>query len=167
MSHSLSSYLCRGCILYAMVCGSLPYGDDTRAAQMIDRPLHFPNQPELTKGKIYHTLSQLLIQYYIHLFLFSKHYYKVYSLTEATNAYHMTVASLAFSSGIYMYHGFIHPKRYIYYNNNMIMHSKCYMLMNAIFLSSLQNANIFCLLGCSMSMLRNAGTHHIFVSATG
>ena len=41
MSHSLSSHFYRGCILYAMVCGYLPYGDDTRVAQMIDRPLHF------------------------------------------------------------------------------------------------------------------------------
>lgn len=41
------------------------------------------------------------------------------------------------------------------------------MLLILHFLLSLQNANIFCLLGCSMSMLRNAGTYHIFVSRTG
>ena len=35
-----------------MVCGYLPYGDDKRVAQMIDRPLHFLNQPELTKGNL-------------------------------------------------------------------------------------------------------------------
>ena len=33
---------CRGCILFAMVCGSLPYGDDTQVAQMIHQPLEIP-----------------------------------------------------------------------------------------------------------------------------
>ncbi|CAI8028294.1 Testis-specific serine/threonine-protein kinase 1, partial [Geodia barretti] len=39
-----------GCILFAMVCGSLPYGDDTRVVQMIQKPLHFP-KPLTTECK--------------------------------------------------------------------------------------------------------------------
>ena len=35
------SFDVRGVILYAMVCGRLPFGDDSQIAKMTDRELHF------------------------------------------------------------------------------------------------------------------------------
>ena len=34
--------VCRGCILYAMVCGRLPFGDDTQVSKNLNKPLNFP-----------------------------------------------------------------------------------------------------------------------------
>ena len=42
--------VCRGCILYAMVCGRLPFGDDSQVAKNVAKPLNFP--VPLTEGII-------------------------------------------------------------------------------------------------------------------
>ena len=40
--------LFRGVILYAMVCGRLPFGDDSQVARNVTKPLNFP--VPLTEG---------------------------------------------------------------------------------------------------------------------
>ena len=46
----------RGVILYAMVCGSLPFGDDAQVAKMVTKPLTF-SRP-ITQGNHYNFIIQ-------------------------------------------------------------------------------------------------------------